>query len=230
MGGSSIRMWPFVIVQTWPVLVPDVLLTGAGKDARGERLLVRTATPGLEVTSEPLIRELHLPGGEGPMTVVFRYVPIAGRDVGRSEEWVRDEATRRMHMIEGVMIDGTGDDLPGDVAGVLQIRRREVLDAVRGYLDAPVRPPAIRTSAPAPLPGVLVAARPRPAEPPKEVPTGPARPPGLSRPPSTTPAAAGASGRPQAGRRLLAWPVLRLLGCGAALGIAVWEIIRAIVS
>ncbi|RFS83572.1 hypothetical protein D0T12_21300 [Actinomadura spongiicola] len=208
MNASS-QAWPFVIVQTKILLAPDFLL--------GPRLsgrLLDAANPGPLSTEKARARTIELSGRQ-KATIYFRAVRIAGKDVGRDTEWIRDVGSRPMVMIEGVVLRGGHGEID---EGLLDLARTQVLPAVRDYVDHPATRPEVRASCPVGKQFVSEAEEPLIERPPVTVPTG-----------AALRQEAADSRHGQSLR--LTWRIAVGLGAlGAAMGIIIWKILRAVIG
>jgi hypothetical protein len=116
---ATSQLWPFVIVESRLIVTPDFLARRGESDPRIRRLLVNAARVD-QARGTALHRRVLTVPGEGAYALAYRYVPVPGG--------ARDEATRVMHMAEGVVCD----DLDAELTD-------ETLNRTRGYLLGPVR-------------------------------------------------------------------------------------------
>jgi hypothetical protein len=131
-GSPDGRAWPFAIVEAQLIVVPGFLAADGPDETRAVRALVGGARTGGVGEGDAHTAEID-GGAYGPLSLAYRTVPIPGALVGRREQWVRDSATRRLFMIEGLVVRGaTAPELDEDAVTAL---RAQTVPTVRRYLD-----------------------------------------------------------------------------------------------
>jgi hypothetical protein len=149
---GTATLWPFAIVESRQILSPDFLVQRGETDARTRRLLINHTRID-QARGQAVHRSVLTVPRVGRFALAYRYVPVPGD--------ARDEATRPLHMAQGVVCDSLQADITD-----------ETLDRSCGQLLAPLKryvahgwsgPPA--ASHGEPLGGPPVADEPAPTSP-----------------------------------------------------------------
>lgn len=131
-GAYDGRAWPFAIVEAQLIVIPGFLTESGPAETKVIRALVGGARTGGFGEGDTHTAEID-GGTYGPLSLAYRAVPVPGALVGRPEQWVRDSATRRLFMIEGLVVRGTtAPALDEDAVTAL---RTQTVPTVRRYLD-----------------------------------------------------------------------------------------------
>ena len=113
---TTATVWPFAIVESRLIVSPDFLVERGRTDARTRRLLINQARVD-QARGQALHRGVLTVGDRGRFALAYRYVPVPGD--------ARDEATRPLHMAEGLICDWPNAEITD-----------ETLDRSRGQLGA----------------------------------------------------------------------------------------------
>ncbi|XVV08215.1 hypothetical protein ACQP2X_25535 [Actinoplanes sp. CA-131856] len=93
---STATVWPFAIVESRLIVSPDFLVERGRSDARIRRLLINQARVD-QARGQALHRSVLTIADRERFALAYRYVPVPGG--------ARDEATRPLHMAEGLICD-----------------------------------------------------------------------------------------------------------------------------
>ncbi|MBV9142772.1 MAG: hypothetical protein JO115_17975 [Pseudonocardiales bacterium] len=228
---ESREVWPVLIVNGRLLVAPDFLMDQAASDASINGILIREINPGKPPVAETVRTRTFRVPRVGDLTAYFRFNPVTGELVERPTEFVRDEATRIQHMIEGVV---TRTAAAGEIGSeLIDASRSHILHALKEYLNDPSSWPAAERSSPILISDIIAAPagergpkqnHERDAEHTDEPTAGP----GAYHLPDDTSVAV----EPQPGPNI--WPpvhiVAILLVVGAIVGIILWELLHRILG
>jgi hypothetical protein len=220
---ESREVWPVLIVNGRLRVAPDFLMDKAAGDASINGILLREINPGNPPAKETVLTRTFRVPRVGDLTAYFRSNPVTGELVERPTEFVRDEATRIQHMIEGVV---TRTAVAGKTGSeLIDASRPHVLHALQEYLNDPSSWPTAERSGQILISDIIVTdAGERDAEHTDEPDAGP----DASHPPGDESSAVDPQTSPSI------WPPLHivaiLLVVGAIVGIILWELLHRILG
>lgn len=146
---ESREVWPVLIVNGRLLVVPDFLADQAASDASINGILIREINPGNPPAEKTVLTRTFRVPKVGNLTVYFRSNPVTGELVKRPTKFVRDEANRIQHMIEGVV---TRTAVAGRIGSeLIDASGSHILHALKAYLNDPSSWPAPERSGPIPI-------------------------------------------------------------------------------